>query len=152
MIRSGYPRLAAWFFLLVMTPLLALSAAHAAPVHADLEWQAPATRADGTPLQAGELAEYRVYWSVDSAIDATAAPVVVSGRVTELVTIELTPRAEPYTLRFAVTAVDNDGRESDLSNIVTHTVKVASTASPTPPTFLRLEISCGSGCVIQPAE
>lgn len=126
--------------------------AQAAPVTADLSWTAPDARVDGTELDPSDIAEYRVYHAVDDDIDPDSTPIIVTGGNAEVVTIDLTPRAEPYDLLFAVTAVDADGRESDLSNVAIVTALVQSTAAPAPPTSLRFEIRCDGECSVTVVE
>lgn len=126
--------------------------AQAAPVSADLSWTAPGAREDGTALDPSEIAEYRIYHAVDDDIDSESDPIIVTGGNTEVVTIELVPRAEPYDLLFAVTAVDTEGRESDLSNVAIVTALVQSTAAPAPPTSLRFEIRCDGECSVTVVE
>lgn len=138
---------------LAVLPALS-SAVHAAPVNAALSWTAPTTRVDGTPLAASEIAEYRIYSAVggDVATDKDAAHMKVTSGTSQVVTIELTPRAEPYVLRFGARAVDTKGNVSALSNIASTTVRVESTAVPGAPTTLQFEIDCAAGCVITEVE
>lgn len=131
---------------------VSIQVANAAPVSADLSWTAPTERVDGTALDPSEIAEYRVYRAVDSDIDPSSAPATVSTGNAEVVTIDLMPRAEPYMLLFAVTAVDTAGNESDLSNVEIKSVLVRSTANPTAPTALKFEIRCDGECSVTVAE
>lgn len=126
--------------------------ARAAPVTADLSWTAPEARVDGTALSPSDIAEYRIYHAIDDDIDPGSDPIIVTGGNTEVVTIDLTPRAEPYDLVFAVTAVDTDGRESDLSNVAIVAALVQSAAAPAPPTSLRFEIRCEGDCSVTVVE
>lgn len=142
--------LAMLLFALAMGFLSAV--AQAAPVTADLSWTAPDAREDGTALDPSEIAEYRIYHAIDDDIDPGSDPIIVTGGNTEVVTIDLVPRAEPYDLVFAVTAVDTEGRESDLSNVAIVTALVQSTAAPAPPTSLRLEIRCDGECSVTVVE
>jgi hypothetical protein len=130
------------------------SAVHAAPVNAQLSWTAPTTREDGTALAASEIAEYRIYSAVggDVATDKDAAHIKVANGTSQVVTIDLTPRVQPYTLRFGARAVDTRGNVSALSNIASTTVLVESTAGPGAPTTLQFEIDCAAGCVITEVE
>ena len=66
----------------------------------------------------------------------------------ETVTLELLPRVEPYVVSFAIRTVDTDGLGSALSNIVSKTFQVDSTAAPVAPTSLEFTITCGDGCSI----
>lgn len=141
-------------YLLIAALALFSAMSSAAPVSAELSWTAPTTRADGTPLAASEIAEYRIYSAVggDVSTDANAAHVKVSGGTSQVVTIELAPRVDPYTIKFGARAVDTRGNISALSNIATTTVRVDSTSAPSAPTSLRFTISCVSGCVITPVQ
>lgn len=130
-----------WIMLTV--GLLMASIVQGAPVNADLSWEAPTAREDGTPLQAGDLAEYRIYYAVDGAEEV--GPIVVTSGQSETVTIDLSPRPQPYAVRFEATAVDTDGRESARSNSVQLEFVVSSTAAPAPPTRLEFTITGGPG-------
>lgn len=121
----------------------------AAEATSQLSWSAPETREDGTALLPGEIAQYTVFYSVDSPVDAGSTSVVVGGSATdEAIVLELTPRAEPYTVSFAIVTVDTEGRESALSEVVSKDFAISSTATPRPPTRLRFAVICGDGCVV----
>jgi hypothetical protein len=129
--------------------LLVTFAAQAAPATSDLSWTAPTTRVDGTPLQVEDIAEYRVYYSVDNPVTVDSTEVVVGGsEVASTITLTLVPRADPYVVSFAVVTVDTDGRVSALSESVNKTFVVNSTAAPVPPTNIIFTITCTSGCTI----
>jgi hypothetical protein len=73
-----------------------------------VEWSAPTSRVDGTPLAGSELSGYRLrYGSVESVIQAPATKV-------ELLLL-------PGTYTFTVTAIDTNGLESDPSDPVSVT-------------------------------
>lgn len=129
---------------------LSATTAVAAPVTASLSWEAPTTRVDETPLSSDEIAGYRIYHAVGGEVndDPDSAHIVVTGETTQVVSIDLVPRAEPYTLSFGVRAVDTGGNASPLSNIASVNVVVRSTAAPSAPTSVRFEIDCEAGCVI----
>ena len=130
--------------------MLVTLAAHAAPANSNLSWEAPTTRVDGTALTAEEIKEYRVYYTIDGTAPGTGDPIVVDGTsASETVTLELTPRVEPYVVSFAIKTVDTDGLGSALSDVVTKTFEVESTSSPRAPTNLQFEITCGEGCTIK---
>ena len=122
----------------------------AATQSSSLSWSAPTTREDGTPLAATDIAQYNVYYAVDGPVTTGSTKTVVTGATTKTVTLSLTPRAVPYTINFAVTAVDTTGAESPLSNVVSKTFTVVSTAAPSAPTSVTFSISRGSGCTITP--
>ena len=128
--------------------LLVTLAAQAAPATSELSWTAPTTRVDGTPLDPADIAEYRVYYTINGEPQGVD-PIVVSGTsASETVTLELTPRVEPYVISFAITTVDTDGLESAQSETVSKTFQVDSTAAPSAPTNIQFTIVCGDGCTI----
>ena len=125
--------------------------AFAAPAVSTLSWDAPTTRVDGTPLQATQIEEFRVYHGIDIGPDPLAIGpeyTAVTGENATDITIELVPRADPYVISFAITTVDRDGLESVLSETVSKTFQVDSTAAPSAPTNLQFTIVCGDGCTI----
>jgi hypothetical protein len=74
-----------------------------------LEWNAPTTDAVGRPLE--DLAGYRLYYSPDPGDEADAEMIDVGG-VTRFTVIGL----EAGDYLFAVTALDDDGNESEFSD------------------------------------
>ena len=138
-------------YAIAMMLLLTSFGAFAAPAVSTLSWTAPTTRVDGTPLQATQIEEFRVYHGIDIGPDPLAIGpeyTAVSGENATDITIDLTPRPEPYVISFAITAVDRDGLESALSETVSKTFDVDSTAAPNPPTNIQFTIVCGDGCTI----
>lgn len=73
-----------------------------------LEWAAPTHNVDGTPLT--DLAGYVIYWGRDSR-RYTGSHRIHSPRVTRWVA-----KIPPGIWRFALTAIDRQGNESDYSN------------------------------------
>ena len=141
-------RLAGFLLVGLVITLALLPAAHAAPATSELSWTAPTTRVDGTPLDPTDIAEYRVYYTINGEPQGVD-PIVVSGTsASETVTLELTPRVEPYVISFAITTVDTAGLESAQSETVSKTFQVDSTAAPNPPTNIQFTIVCGDGCTI----
>lgn len=137
------------FAAFLMVGLLVTLAAHADPSPSELSWTAPDTREDGTPLAPSEIAEYRVYYAVDEQATKTSTMVVIGGTATaETVTLTLTPRPDPYVVSFAIATVDTKGVESVLSEVVSKTFVVNSTAAPMPPTNLTFTVTCTSGCTV----
>jgi hypothetical protein len=142
-------RLAGFLLVGLVITLALLPAAHAAPATSELSWTAPTTRVDGTPLAAGEILEYRVFYTVDGPIDENGEYVAVTGTsAAKTLTLDLIPRAEPYTVNFAVRTVSTDGLKSAQSETVSKTFQVDSTAAPNPPTNIQFTIVCGDGCTI----
>ena len=130
---------------------LAAQAAQAAPATSELSWTAPSTRVDGTPLQATQIEEFRVYHGIDIGPDPLAIGpeyTAVTGENAAEITIDLTPRPEPYVISFAITTVARDGLQSVLSNTVSKTFDVKSTAVPSAPTSVTFTVVCGDGCEI----
>ena len=135
-------------YAIAMMLLLTSFWAFAAPAVSTLSWDAPTTRVDGTPLDPADIAEYRVYYTINGEPQGID-PIVVNGTsASETVTLELTPRVEPYVISFAITTVDTAGLESAQSETVSKTFQVDSTADPAAPTSLQFTIVCGDGCTI----
>ena len=138
-------------YLLVFVLALFSFGAVAAPATSTLSWTAPTTRVDGTPLQATQIEEFRVYHGIDIGENPLAIGpeyTAVTGENATDITIKLVPRADPYVISFAITTVDRDGLESALSETVSKTFQVDSTAAPSAPTNLQFTIVCGDGCTI----
>ena len=138
-------------YLLVFVLTLFSFGAVAAPATSTLSWTAPTTRVDGTPLAPAQIEEFRVYHGIDIGPDPLAIGpeyTAVSGENATDITIELVPRADPYVISFAITTVDRDGLQSVLSETVSKTFQVDSTAAPSAPTNLQFTIVCGDGCTI----
>ena len=140
-------------YAIAMMLFLASFGVFSAPAVSTLNWTAPTTRTDGTPLAPTEIQEFRVYYGIDIGESPLAIGpdyTAVSGENAAEITIDLTPRPEPYVISFAITTVDRDGLESALSETVTKSFDVESTAKPNAPTSLTFTVVCGdgSGCEI----
>ena len=145
-------RLAGFLLVGLVITLALLPAAHAAPAVSTLSWDAPTTRVDGTPLQATQIEEFRIYHGIDIGPDPLAIGpeyTAVTGENAAEITIDLTPRPEPYVISFAITTVARDGLQSVLSNTVSKEFEAESTSEPGAPTNLQFEITCGEGCTIK---
>ena len=138
-------------YAIAMMLFLASFGVFSAPAVSTLNWTAPTTRTDGTPLAPTEIQEFRVYYGIDIGPDPLAIGpeyTAVTGENATDITIELVPRADPYVISFAITTVDRDGLESVLSETVTKSFDVESTAKPNAPTQLMFTVVCGDGCEI----
>jgi hypothetical protein len=83
---------------------------------ATLTWDAPTTRADGTPLNpATDLSMYKIYYGTASHTYTQVVNVTNPGTTTITQTLNL-PAGTYY---FAVTVVDTLGQESNYSNEAT---------------------------------
>jgi predicted small secreted protein len=78
-----------------------------------LEWTAPTTRSDSTPLSLSEIQGYRVYYGTSPSNLAMLVD-LNDDTVTDF-TVDSIPSGNYY---FAVTAYDMDGVESGFSNII----------------------------------
>ena len=139
------------FAAFLLVGLMITLAVQSAPAVSTLSWTAPTTRVDGTPLQATQIEEFRIYHGIDIGPDPLAIGpeyTAVSGENATDIKIDLTPRPEPYVISFAITTVDRDGLESALSETVSKTFDVDSTADPAAPTSLQFTINCVDGCTV----
>lgn len=143
------------FFVFALA-LAACQPAFAAGAAASLSWTQPTTRNDDSPLAASDIAEYHVFYVVDGAAptDNTGAGFTTITGASNKATLsfDFKPRAEPYTVHFAVTAVDSKGLQSPLSNVKSLQFRVESTAAPAAPTAVSIEFKCTSGCLIKAAN
>jgi hypothetical protein len=136
-------------YLIALMIVLLSTPVFAAQSLSNLSWTAPTTRVDGTFLLESEIKEYKVYYSIDEVVTTESQMVVVSGsEVSNTITLDLTPRAEPYVVSFAIATTLVDGLSSELSETVNKTFNVNSIAAPTAPTNLTFTITCTSGCTI----
>jgi hypothetical protein len=76
-------------------------------------WVAPSTRTDGSPLNLSEIAGYRLYMG-SNANNLSPVVDVDGSTINDHVVEDL----EMGTYYFAITALDQTGNESDLSNVV----------------------------------
>lgn len=134
---------------LLLALVIQASFSTAAETTSSLSWEAPKTRQNAEILTQEEIAEYRIYHEVD-AVPTLESPVVsVPGSVlTHDIVLTLMPRPEPYTVSFAITAVDTDGNESQLTNTVSKSFDLSSLSAPSAPVEVRLTVICNAGCSI----
>ncbi|MBK8307042.1 MAG: fibronectin type III domain-containing protein [Gammaproteobacteria bacterium] len=85
---------------------------------ATLSWSVPTTRANGSALAFGELAGYEIYITTEksgtSKVIEIKNPQKISHNVSDL---------SPDTYHFAVSALDTNGLVSELSAVVTKTIR-----------------------------
>jgi len=114
-----------------------------------LSWKAPTTRVDGTTMTVNEIEEYRAFYAIDGEPTTDSEFIVIDfAATTEVITLQLQPRAEPYTISFAIMTVDTQDRQSLLSNVVSKQFQVESTSNPGVPTMLQFSISIADGFTI----
>lgn len=132
------------FLMLIMSQF-----AIAAEGTSTLSWVAPETRVDGTAMTVDEIKEYRAFYAIDSDPTTASEFVVIDfAATTKDITLQLTPRAEPYTISFAIMTVDTQDRQSSLSNVASKQFQVESTSNPGVPTMLQFTISIADGFTI----
>lgn len=85
-----------------------------------ITWTVPTTRVDGSALAATALAGYRLFYSREDSSASEDAVVAIDGGNTTSADLTL---AVAGTYLFAITAVDTDGVESELSTPVSVTVE-----------------------------
>ncbi len=126
--------------------------AQAAPLTTfNISWIIPTTREPvagatvGVPLAVSEIASYNLYYAVDSGAE-TKVNIVPGTLTAKVLPIMLSARATPYSVNFAITAVDNAGLESKRSPTKNVIVPV-SNANPGAPTIVNVTFSClGANC------
>lgn len=111
--------LSALWALLVAAPLWAADVQQATVT---LEWDAPTTNEDGTPLD--DLCCYTIYYQ-DAADPAGTPPQHIADVSGTGETYTVTNLSPGHTYTFWVTAVDTDGNESQPSNLATATIALA---------------------------
>ncbi|ROT93608.1 fibronectin type III domain-containing protein [Marinobacter sp. R17] len=79
----------------------------------NLQWAAPATRADGSKLYVGEISGYRIYYKLKYQ-DAYQSIKVSGSDETSFPLKDF----EPGAYEFAVSTVDTDGLESQPSQVI----------------------------------
>lgn len=90
------------------------------PHSVSLNWTAPATRADGTPLAASQLSGYRIYYTASGTPANADTMIPISGGSRTSAAVAL-PAGGEYA--FAITAIDQNGLESSFSDPVSITVQ-----------------------------
>lgn len=133
---------------LLFIGLFSLQASYAAEVYADLTCTPPTTRMDGAPLDINEIGGYRFYESIDPLNLMLIADVNDASLCAYTVMHDLAISPDPYTYYYAVTAYDQDNRESAFSEVVTKSFLLGSTAHPSVPGNVGGSMRCGPGCVV----
>lgn len=130
-----------------------MAVAQAAPANSRVSWVPDLSRVDGTPMTVDEIGEYRVFYEVDGPVSEQSRFFSVLPTATGAShTIDLTPRADPYVVQFAVQTIDTDGLASVLSETGSKSFQVDSTAVPSPVTGVEVTMTCGDGCVIRAVD
>jgi hypothetical protein len=80
-----------------------------------LQWSAPTTNADGSPLT--DLAGYRIYWNINSSTHRNSVSINNPGITTYVV-----DNLSSGTYEFAATSYNTAGIESQFSNTTTHVI------------------------------
>lgn len=101
-----------------------------------LDWEAPTENVDGSPVD--DLAGYNLYYSPTSGVTKDNSMIMLPlGDTVEVrhsaVQIEAPANGGEVTMFFAMTAFDDDGNESDLSNEVQKDFPFPDTMPPKPP-------------------
>ena len=130
-----------------------------AQIQISLSWDPPTTRADGTDLDAIEIASYWLDWS--SSDGAASGRIVVPGdQISTQFFIDLEPvDVNPglVTLNISVTAVDADGRESTPSEVksgpfLLRPPEPAIIAEPSSVSNITGRIICSDDCILVNGE
>ena len=112
---------------LLLTPILAMvclpafSATNSAPVtngQLTLQWTAPVSRSDGTPLSLSDIGGYRIYYGTSAGNYPNR--IDVADGTAQAVTITDLPVG---TYNLVMTTYDGDGLESAYSSMVTKSVQ-----------------------------
>lgn len=85
----------------------------------DLSWNIPTTRTDGSSIATSAISAYRVFYTRDGSTPNEDTTVVINSGTTTSTSLSL---ALAGTYTFAITAIDNNGSESALSNPVSITI------------------------------
>lgn len=89
------------------------------PGSAKLTWTAPASRADGSPMDPGSISGYQLFAMGGPAIDAPATKIATLTAVSSYTIPDLTPGTHYFRLR----TLDKSGLISRLSDVVVVAVK-----------------------------
>lgn len=101
-----------------------------------LDWEAPTENVDDSPVD--DLAGYNLYYAPEAGVTKQSSKIELPlGDTVEVrhsaVQIEAPANGGEVTMFFAMTAFDDDGNESDLSNEVQKDFPFPDTMPPKPP-------------------
>lgn len=129
----------------------ALAAAQTKEVTAAAIITPATTRVDGSPLAPEDIKHHKLYYAIGAQPTAQSPFVVVDGTAI-VVTLELSPRAEPYEVYFTATTVDTGDRESAMTAPEIVRFRVASTSPPGSPVQVQVKFTCAGDCELIPLE
>lgn len=84
-----------------------------------LSWTIPSTRLDGSPLAVSAITSYRLFYTREGSAPGEDVSVVINKGSTTNTNLTL-PLSGTYT--FAITAIDNNGNESPMSDLASVTI------------------------------
>ncbi len=113
-----------------------------------LRWEAPTTNVDGTPLT--DLARYKIYWGTSSRNYSMTLDVDDPDSTNRSFAFPLDSEGQTEW-HFSMTAIDEDGNESEYSNEVVKVIEVTviDNRPPAPPTLIdtTLTLECEGSSV-----
>lgn len=83
-----------------------------------INWNAPSSREDDSPLTMSELSGYEIYYLLDNSTGGGGVISISDPSITEYTTDSL----RPGTYHFAISSIDTDGLYSTLSDYYTITI------------------------------
>jgi hypothetical protein len=122
---------------------------------AKLTWTPPTTREDGSALSDIEIGGYTLYYGqtpvtlntggyISTVPQGVATLAVARDKTSETLTFNLAPRAQPYTIYYALTVSDIFGLVSK-PGLLTQSVLIKPASAPSAPASLKVNITCVSG-------
>lgn len=133
--------------LLLLIPIPAI----AETITASVQWLKPTSRNDGSPLPGEQIVRYNVFYSIDTVDgqegDLGNVAVTPSNGTSLDVVLELPPGN--YVFRLAITTIDNNNYESEVSEIQNIPISVVSNLTPNPPTNILINFSCEPLCTVE---
>lgn len=115
-----------------------------------LRWEQPLFYDDGTEMSLETIANFELHYTVDKEFEITEQPVIIKAGETGtyVLPLNLAPRPDPYTVKVALRTVSIYGVRSDISNIISESFLVNSTAKPSAPVNIKFEFKCDKTCEI----